>query len=286
MLTQEDILTGEKFQNLASLSISKDEHVPFEAKVDNWINVNEWKYTGEYDNPRLVYINSSLFNKTKPKLVESKILDKLKTFTNKADLILHNSDQDFDLVNLDIFNIPIVDKVYSQNVNIEDNRVIPLPIGLANSCWKHGNLKIFCNVANTYIPKHNLIYNNFTVEGGMRPEYRLPCLEGIKKFNLPKQENKPYRHFLQDLSSFKFCLCPSGNGLDTHRFWEALYLRTIPIVVRIPLYTYFSKFFPILIVDSWDNIPISELENIYREADWSNYDLLKFKNYTKYFELL
>ena len=27
-----------------------------------------------------------------------------------------------------------------------------------------------------------------------------------------------------------FCACPKGNGVDTYRFWEALYLGTIPIV--------------------------------------------------------
>lgn len=286
MLESKDIITGEKLQDLAGVSISKEEHRPFESKTKKWIEVDSFNLEQPYNNPDRVYINSSLFNKTKPKLVSSKILDKLAKFNNPCDLILHNSDQDFDIENLDVFDIPNIKRVYTQNINLEDDRVIPLPIGLANSCWKHGDLGTFCKIANTYIPKNNLIYNNFTVKGGMRPEYRVPCEIGIEKYNLPKQTNKPYKEFLKELISYKFCLCPSGNGLDTHRFWESLYLRTIPIVVRIPLYTYFSKFFPILIVDSWDNIPISELESIYKEADWSNYDLLKFKNYIKYFKLL
>jgi hypothetical protein len=30
----------------------------------------------------------------------------------------------------------------------------------------------------------------------------------------------------------KFVLCPRGNGIDTHRFWETLYRGAIPIVIR------------------------------------------------------
>jgi hypothetical protein len=38
-------------------------------------------------------------------------------------------------------------------------------------------------------------------------------------------------HQYADLSSkFKFIACPRGNGIDTHRFWEALYRGSIPIV--------------------------------------------------------
>jgi hypothetical protein len=36
-----------------------------------------------------------------------------------------------------------------------------------------------------------------------------------------------YRRFM---APHKFLLCPPGAGPDTHRVWEALYLRTVPIV--------------------------------------------------------
>ena len=52
-----------------------------------------------------------------------------------------------------------------------------------------------------------------------------------------------------------YCLSPRGVGVDTHRFWESLYLNTIPIVVKT--HTVFDKvydFFPCLVLDSWDCI--------------------------------
>lgn len=285
MIVPNDIITGEKFQELAKVSISKSEHTDFEAKGITWLDVDNFNFE-EYDNPDLIYINSSLLNKSKPKLLESRILEKLGGFKNKFSLILHNSDQDFEERNLDIFNISNVQRIYTQNINTYHPRVVPLPIGIANSFWTHGNLDVFCSVVNQDIKKDNFIYNNFTVEGGMRPEYRVPCRDATIKLGLPKHTSKPYKEFLEELSSFKFCLCPSGNGLDTHRLWECLYLKVIPIVKKKPLYEHFSKLFPMVLVDEWSELRPEYITNYYKKADWSNWDLLKFNNFVKYIDLI
>lgn len=36
--------------------------------------------------------------------------------------------------------------------------------------------------------------------------------------------------YLEELANSIFAVCPRGNGIDTHRLWEALYCNTIPIV--------------------------------------------------------
>ena len=101
------ILTGENFQELANISVSKLEHKKFESNNINInINIDNYDFTN-FDNDELIYINSSLINLYKPRLIESKIYDKLKQFKNPFRLILHNSDQSFDkehLVLLDILN--------------------------------------------------------------------------------------------------------------------------------------------------------------------------------------
>lgn len=285
MIKPDDIITGEKFQELAGISISKKEHTDFESKKVNWYDVDKFDYT-DFNNPKLVYVNSSLINKSKPKLIESNLISKLKRFSNKFDLILHNSDQDFEEVNLDLLKIENLDRIYTQNIAIHHPRVVPLPIGIANSFWSHGNLETLCSVINIKTDKVNNIYNNFTIEGGMRPEYRVSCFNAAKELNLKTQTSKPYKQFLEELASFKYCLCPSGNGLDTHRFWECLYLKVVPIVKRKPLYEHFAKIFPVIILDDWKELNPSSIENFYNKADWSNWDLLKFSNYIKHIKLV
>lgn len=57
--------------------------------------------------------------------------------------------------------------------------------------------------------------------------------------------------FLLDTASAHFAACPPGNGPDTHRLWEALYLRTIPIVRRYPPLSPILDSLPVLQLDDW-----------------------------------
>ena len=40
----------------------------------------------------------------------------------------------------------------------------------------------------------------------------------------------PFTEYADDIMKSYFVLCPRGNGLDTHRAWEAYYLDSIPVV--------------------------------------------------------
>ena len=60
-----------------------------------------------------------------------------------------------------------------------------------------------------------------------------------------------------------FTISPSGCGEECHRFWEALYLDSIPIVKRT--HTYFDKNFenlPCLIVNEWSDVTEELLEEL------------------------
>jgi hypothetical protein len=49
--------------------------------------------------------------------------------------------------------------------------------------------------------------------------------------NLMRRNNHLQTHYSR-LSEYKFWICPRGNGLDTHRAWEALYVGAVPIIKR------------------------------------------------------
>jgi hypothetical protein len=280
-----NIITGEKFQNLCDHHISKDEHKKFELQVDNHIDVDKFDFT-DFDNDELVYCNSSLLNAGKPKLIESKLYEKLEQFKNPFELVLHNSDQNFGEKQLKYLDIPNCKKIYTQNMNVVHDDVIPLPIGIANSFWKWGNLDIFDEVLNTDIDtKSNFIYANFTKTGGVRDENRLECYENIVSQNIPFVENLEYRDYLNKLKTYKYCVSPQGNGIDCHRMWEALYLKVVPICIRSILVECFAKLFPIYIIEDWDDLDIGDLEKQYDNFTWESYELLDFNNYIKYIGL-
>lgn len=66
------------------------------------------------------------------------------------------------------------------------------------------------------------------------------------------------------MSSFKYIVCPRGNGIDTHRLWEALYLRIIPIVVPSGMDQLYTSL-PVLRVSSFTDVTAELLESKYAE---------------------
>lgn len=70
------------------------------------------------------------------------------------------------------------------------------------------------NRKNTNHKERDYIYNSFN-----NTEW---C-----KLDEPILTNKEYK---ENLDNHLFILCPEGNGVDTHRIWESLYLGSIPVV--------------------------------------------------------
>ena len=61
-------------------------------------------------------------------------------------------------------------------------------------------------------------------------------------------------------------LCPRGNGLDTHRAWETLYLGRIPVVKRSAMDAVFDDELPVIFVNDWENMTLSFLEAAHEEV--------------------
>jgi len=278
-------IQGERFQDLCSVQISKLEHKQLESTSDS-IDIDDYDFTN-YDNAELVYVNSSLLNTTKPKLIESKLYDKLSEFRNPFRLVLHNSDDEFGEKQLKYLDIPNCKKIYTQNMNVKHPQVEPLPIGIANSFWEWGDSKVVEEVINEGFSDTNplFIYANFTKGDGVRYERRKDCYDILSENGIIMQESTDYKTYLQDLKKFKFCLSPEGNGIDCYRTWEALYMRTIPICKRSVMVEEFAKTFPIYIVDDWKEFDIDDVWKSYDSFNWDNWDKLDFKTYCMEIEL-
>ena len=95
-------------------------------------------------------------------------------------------------------------------------------------------------------------------------------------------EQKPFGDYLSDLQQYKYVVSPEGNGIDCHRTWERLYFKVIPICKRSVVTEYFSKLFPIYLVDDWDELNLDDLKQEYSKFSWKNYNLLDFDNYIKH----
>jgi hypothetical protein len=65
----------------------------------------------------------------------------------------------------------------------------------------------------------------------------------------------------------RYALCPRGCGVDTHRFYECIYLGCVPIVLRT--HTVFDRLyreFPSLVVERWADVTEKLLDSCYQEC--------------------
>jgi len=202
----------------------------------------------------------------------------LKTLQNPFKLIFHNSDHNFEQQYLVLFDaLPLLICVYTQNMAVIHPRVHPLPIGLANSMWPHGNPTLHKEVFEMDIVKDKDIYFNFKIS--TNESKRRECFDAVASLGVPWNDNLPYLEYLIELKRHKFAICPEGNGIDTHRFYECLYMNVIPICKRNILTEYYSKIFPVILLDEWRDLNINNLtySNI-------NVDMLDMKHHTAFIE--
>lgn len=283
-----NILTGEKFQNLCDYYIGSLHDFNYNPVIRNQIskhiNINNYNI----ENIKKLNIEN-IFCYTH--LIDEKNINNLKNIhiilsniTTKFNIIFHNSDGSFNKEHKILLSIPNLKTIYTQNLSIKpEERIIPLPIGIANSMWPHGNLDIWKHIleSNNLVNKPNYIYFNFNIKTNSFK--RQKCYDIIISKNIPNINNTNYLNYLTILSSYKFAICPEGNGLDTHRFWECLYLKVIPICLKNHITEYYSKIFPIVLLDDWNNIEDNMLTSFYNDSKWNNYHMINFDNYVKYF---
>lgn len=157
----------------------------------------------------------------------------------------HNGDYPFDSSYTEIINDPKIKKIYAQNVDVPLNpKVEFLPIGIARDLFPHGNLEVlYETMITTYrYEKEKWLYIN--INESTHP-FRVEVMNEIRnskgRWEI-KTGGLPFKEYLQELSKYRFCLCIRGNGLDTHRFWESIYLGVIPVIVYHPSMDNFIKY--------------------------------------------
>ena len=172
---------------------------------------------------------------------------------------------------------------YAQNLAYAHPQISPLPIGIANPKWTHGNDNTFDKIRLEKNSKKELVYSNFNV--ATNPVERQYCLSQIDKcvstsypqYTDLKAQNEffanTHENYLRDMSQTYFVISPNGNGIDCHKTWEALYMNSIPIVTRSEMTDRFKEMgIPLIVLDDWSkyrNLDLSE--NLYHKV-WGDFD--------------
>ncbi len=157
---------------------------------------------------------------------------------------------------------------FATNATLAHPRLRPLPVGVANPLtgWPNADRAVLERVRAADLAKTRLFYVRF--EPHTNPHEREQCL---RETGLPLEPACDFPRYLEELASSYFCLSPSGAGLDCHRTWEALHLRTIP-VVRRSLLTDHHRDFPMVVLDDWSDFRSVDFSPELHRVIWNEWD--------------
>jgi len=260
-----NIISGEQIQESCDVYLGYSEDFAFNPRICKQSSkcLEIRSIVKKWINPGVIFVYA---HRLKDFL---KIID---TLENTFILVTHNSDENITEKYAQLLECSKLIMWHAQNVMIHHEKLQLLPIGIANSMWPHGNMETLRNVMANLGEKSRDIYFYFSLRTNWTE--RLACKEEIEKaglvFERPQQDFEAY---LKHLATFKYAVCPPGNGIDSHRIWECLYLGVIPIVKRSVFAEKLKEKFPcVIILNAWTDFNLETLMNTYQHPGPMLYD--------------
>ena len=242
-----DFIDGNKFKQMADLCFDEQNKTFSREKVKE---------------AEVIFVKGDLVD-----VFKQKILPYIK---KDFKLITHNADTPNPLPHKDLLNDKRLIRWYGMNANLKHDKFTPIPIGIANDRWDHGNKDLLYSIKKKKNKKDKLVYCNFDFNTN---PYRYKIYEQIKNktfidFDFTKRTQEEYWEIL---SQYKFVISPPGNSVDCHRVWEAIYLDVVPIIEKnLAMESFYS--FPILTIDKWSDLDILNLNEDLYKSKIKNFD--------------
>lgn len=280
-----DFIQGQKFKSLADFRYAPQRGRnadPYRNDINNFSS-SDYRYLTNTLDMRGLKDKSIIYTHT---FYIDQLFELLEKADNKVIVITHNADN-----NVDICPPENVLIWFTQNVNIKHKCIQSIPIGIENDIWYPDKKdKMLRKVLKRKIFK-NLLYINHNIKNNV--EKRLKPYEVLGNRSWVTTGNgingQGFDIYLDNLYNHPFVVCPEGNGMDTHRVWECLYIGTIPIQIR-NINNQFYTDLPILFIDDWEEITERFLHDEYMRIvdgkwnrdklwfSWWKNEILKWKN--------
>ena len=147
---------------------------------------------------------------------------------------------------------PMVRRWYAVNADRTSYKTTCIPLGLAEPDLPHGDQEVVArcaaNVPSEKIDKVLL----------PRASATHPLRSGLEAFEHPAlakaPDRLPYEAYLTELARYRYALCPRGNGIDVHRVYEAILMKTIPVYVSDCVPAVYEHL-PVVVVSSVADLP-------------------------------
>lgn len=214
----------------------------------------------------------------------------IKHSQSKYVLITHMSDQ---LINKVRFEKKpdCVKKWFAENTVYNHSDLISIPLGLENhrgSCkggftdhkWIVNNVERLRRLPKSFSLYCNWCsYSNKSLRNLARTARKIALrqLRILVDIKMRINDKLPFSEYCEEMARYKFVICPRGNGIDTHRVWETLYVGCIPIVIKHRIYQDYTL--PIIQVNDWTEVTLNRLKTMLQSRfDYTMMDIKYWKN--------
>ncbi len=168
-------------------------------------------------------------------------------------------------------------KWYCTNPPCYHDKVEPLPIGFEEREREGGDQDLLKGYYNSSFDEKSekILMPYHTVGNNPVRDRHIEYLKTLPFVDV--QENKlPFNEYLDQLSKYKYCICLEGAGFDTHRNYECLLTKTIPILLKTNVQmVYDYDNLPGEFVNRWTDLD----ENLYAVMQNKEYDFSSIKNF-------
>jgi hypothetical protein len=206
-------------------------------------------------------------------------------------LLLGNSDKNHTQSLVQLLAGTAVVSIFAQNLVDPVPGVEPLPIGLENA-WhsKNGRPKDFRANRRKSQTRIFRVMWAFNLETNLI-ERSMAASELVSSPIADRLDPLTPRQHRRALSRYSFVASPPGNGLDTHRTWEAMYLGCLSVVLRSHMTQHYEQIgLPIWVVDSFEELRDLNEDQLRKkyyelspkfgsEAMWASYWITRIKSH-------
>lgn len=165
---------------------------------------------------------------------------------------------------------------YSTNILSTNTKVTSIPIGVLNRRASGDTVEFLQQFTATPPLKRELVYMNFHIGGETeRAGYRQERQNIYNIFSgaawVTASEKVLKGAYLQHIARHKYVISPPGHGTDCFRHWEAMYLGTIPIVLKGVNMGHYHDY-PILFVGDYKDVTPELLNQRYEGIKSRTFD--------------
>ena len=262
--SEEEIITGERLQQLCDVTCLTHEVDRFHTSLPSHVRrvfMDELLQGNVLDpeRDRVIFVYTHLLDQF--------IKEIWPRIEHPVVVMTHNSDGVIDERYRSWIEDTKLLHLYSQNLLLVHPKATALPIGLANSMWPHGDTKSISALskkANEGSRKERVALN-FRV--GTYIQHRCNVMRDLHRSGTDYvcdciSTNLLVQDCYREIQGYRYCACPRGNGPDTHRLWESLYLGCIPLVDEESGARQF-KDLPMINISNWKDISRERLDAEY-----------------------